>query len=235
MQVAVNPHPRALPPGSRSRVVPHGPDVVLGEAAEVHGPQEMLEALPALLGVTAAVRGVRRLGGRLHMQRLEEGRQDVGRMVAAGDRAVVQRHPLNPCHDGPDLGEALGRRTVPHGDRDRQRQARGQGRQPPALLELQIRGGGHPLHPDRQLLPKAPHLVAPTTRHLADGQRGQVWMLVPQQIADQILADLNLRFDHAKSQYLRQAEATLLFGRSSSPVGSPKHSRKTCRARFQQP
>lgn len=33
-------------------------------------------------------------------------------------------------------------------------------------------------------------------------------MLFPQQVADQIFADLNLGFDHARSQYLRHTEPT---------------------------
>ena len=151
-------------------------------------------------------------------------------MVAAGDRVAVQRCALNPCHDGPDLGEALRRSTVPHGDRDRQRQTRGQGRQPPALFQLRIRAGVHPLHPDRQLVPEAPHLIAPAARHPTNGQRGQVRMLVPQQVADQILADRHLGFDHAESQYVPHAEATMLLGRIQfSPAGVPEPSRRTCR------
>ena len=64
---------------------------------------------------------------------------------------------------------------------------------------------------------------------LADGQRGQVRMLVPQQVADQILA-LHLGFDHAESQYVPHAEATMLLGRIQfSPAGVPEPSRRTCR------
>ena len=96
------------------------------------------------------------------------------------------------------LGEALGRFTDPHRDRDRERQARGQHGQPPALLELEIGVGVHALHAHGQLVPEAPHLVAPAARHLADGQPCKVRMLLPQQVADQVCGDLDLGVGHAE-------------------------------------
>ena len=45
------------------------------------------------------------LRGRLYMQRPEELRQGLGRVLAAGDRPAVQRHALYPRHDRPVFGE----------------------------------------------------------------------------------------------------------------------------------
>ena len=135
------------------------------------------------------------------MERPEETRQRVGRVGAAADRAVVQRLAGNPRHHGPVLGEALRRFTEPHREGHRERQARGQHREPLPLLELEFRGGVHALHAHGQLVPEAPHLVAPAARHLADGQPRKVWMLLLQQVAHQVCGDLDLGVGHATSQY----------------------------------
>lgn len=57
------------------------------------------------------------------------------------------------------------------------------------------------MHAHGQLVPEAPHLVAPAARHLADVQPCKVWMLLLQQVADQVRSDLDLSVGHAKSQY----------------------------------
>ncbi len=105
--------------------------------------------------------------------------------------AVVQWLAGNPRHDGPGLREARGRFTDPYRVGDRERQTWGQGRQPPALLALEIRSTLRTRHAHGRLVPKAPLLVVPTTRHFADGRPRKVRMLFPQQVTNQVCGDLD--------------------------------------------
>ncbi len=155
------------------------------------------------------------------MERSQEARQGVGRVGGATDRAVVQRLAGNPRHHGPVLGNrsdgspnrtgvgtGSGRREASTGcrrrsyrGRHRERQARGQHGLPPTLLKLKRRGGVHPLHAHCQLIPEAPHLVAPAALHLTDGQPPyEVWMLLQQQGANHVRGDLKIGVVHATSR-----------------------------------
>lgn len=79
------PKRRTLPLGRRNGVIPDGPDI-LGNAAGDNGLEEVVEAAGVLPGVSTAVRTDRRFGGRLHVERSEEARQGLGRVVAAAEQ-----------------------------------------------------------------------------------------------------------------------------------------------------
>ncbi|GAB2487798.1 hypothetical protein GCM10026982_10320 [Nocardiopsis aegyptia] len=90
---------------------------------------------------------------------------------------MVQRLAGHPRHDRPQFVEPCAGRAAAH--RDGQGQAGREQRQPPAFLELVVGVGVHALDPHSQLVPQAPQLVAPAALDLAQGQLGQVRVLVP--------------------------------------------------------
>lgn len=62
--------------------------------------------------------------------------------------------------------------------------------------ELGVGVGVHALGAHGQAASEAPHLVAPTAADPAQGQPGEVWVLVPEQVADKVRGDHRLVLIH---------------------------------------
>jgi hypothetical protein len=79
------------------------------------------------------------------------------------------------------------------GNGNRERQQRGECGNPRVLGEqLRIRFIGLPGDPDGEVVTKSPQLVGPTARSELERSIGEIGMLVPQQISDELDAQLDL-------------------------------------------
>ena len=191
VRVAVQPHGRTVPAGSRQRGRPGGQHRVAVDLPG-HGLQVLLEVGRALRERHPAVRVDRGVRRRRHVQRPEEAAEVRRRPRRVERRPVRGGRPRQERRDAPRPRVPLPRHPGAHRHGHRQREPGGEGREPALLVDDDGRAQGAPRQPGHQLVSQPEQRVVPPVGQRRDGQPGQAGVLRGEQPAHQVRGDLKL-------------------------------------------
>ena len=164
----------------------------------------------------------------------QERGQRLGRRGAARGRSTVGGRTWHPGGDDPRMGVSHRGLTEALGNGNGQGQQRGKDGEPGVLLEQQcICRLGLPGKPDSEVVAESPQLVVPTACPERERAVSQVWLLIPQEISDELGSRLHLGLlaepiedGQDRGRYQASMICLLVIHDAGSPTRTPAPERR---------